>query len=110
MLIITKNTTNYLTLTLSERTEIENGYFLFVLKSKFEKGETRVFNSINTSTHKKRYDRFSVVETTSPDNTDGEVNLFKGEWDYFVYESESQTLDIEETTGKILETGLLIVK
>ena len=110
MLIINKNTTNHLTLTLSERTTIENGYFLFVLKSKFEKGVTEVFNAVNISTHKSRYDRFVVIEKESPDNADGEVKLFKGEWDYFVYESETQTLDIEETTGKILENGLLIVK
>jgi hypothetical protein len=32
-----------------------------------------------------------------------------GEWSYKVYESANQTLDILETTGRILQHGLVIV-
>lgn len=109
-LIIEKASVNTLIVTVSERITIENPYYLFVLDSKFNKTEQRKFNAVNISNNKIRYDKFEVTETTSPDNTNAEVELFTGEWDYTIYESETQTLDINDTTGVILERGLVVVK
>jgi hypothetical protein len=50
-----------------------------------------------------------MLEGVDPDPLDGEIRLIEGEWSYNVYESVSQTLDVAETTGRILQTGLIIV-
>jgi|GEM_PF-5351863 len=109
-LIINKGQVNFLTVTVSERVELENPFYLFELQSKFTKTEFRYFNSLNISQNKIRYDRFEVEETTGASGSNAEVELFTGEWDYRIYESVTQTLDPLDTDGIILENGLLIVK
>jgi hypothetical protein len=44
------------------------------------------------------------------DNLSGEVYLIAGEWSYKVYESSSQTLDVNATTGRVLQRGFIVVK
>jgi hypothetical protein len=50
-----------------------------------------------------------MVEGAMPEPLDGEIQLIEGEWSYKVYESLSQTLDVNETTGRVLQEGLIIV-
>jgi hypothetical protein len=56
-----------------------------------------------------RYDLIVITETTNAVGLDGEVYLIEGEWSYSVYESALPTLDIEDTTGRILQKGFIVV-
>lgn len=108
-LIINKDTVNDLVVTVSERITLSSPFYLFVLQSKFNSTEYRYFNAVNISNNKIRYDEFLVTETTGASYSNAEVDLFTGEWDYKIYESVTKTLDPDDTTGVILENGLLIV-
>jgi len=106
---IEKGTINDIVVTVSERITLSAPFYLFVLQSKFNKSEFRYFNAVNISNNRQRYDEFKVTETTGASASNAEVEVFTGGWYYSIYESVTQTLDINDTTGIILENGLLIV-
>jgi len=108
--VIEKNTINNIVVTVSERSQIVDPYFLVVFTNKFDlEGETKVCSMQNGVTLNVRYDLLVISETTSPNPLQGEVYHIEGEWSYKVYESVNQTILIEETTGRILQEGFCIV-
>jgi hypothetical protein len=108
-IVIKKNSTNNIVLTISERSLLSNPYNLIVFNNKFTDDLEKKCVIDNISNHKLRYDEFIIIEKSNADNLEGEVYLIAGEWSYRVYESSIKTLDIDETTKRILETGLVIV-
>jgi len=106
--VINKGQGNNVVVTVSERSRLTDPFFLFVFNSKFA-GNTEVC-SLKASASNVRYNLFQITETTAPDNTAGEVELFKGEWTYNIYESVTQTTDPTSTTGRILQKGFIIVE
>lgn len=106
-LIIKMNTANNIILTLNERVDIDNPFYLFHFISKFNKNQERLFYAENISNNKIRYDEFLIKEEKTPDTLNGEINLYTGEWKYNIYQTDKQDYDIENL--KLLETGLLIV-
>jgi hypothetical protein len=108
--VIEKNTINNICVTVSERSQLVDPYFLIVFTNKFDlDGQTVVCSTQNGVASNLRYDLLVISEIANPEPLDGEVYLIEGEWSYSVYESTLQTLLIEETTGRILQKGFCIV-
>lgn len=110
--VLKKNTNNNIVATVSERSQLIDPYYLIVFKSKFSTSDvytkTIVVDSVESNI---RYNLFSIQEKESPDPFQGEVYFPEtGEWSYEIYESNIQTLDVADTTGRILQRGLLIVE
>jgi hypothetical protein len=109
--IINKGQINRVVVTVSERSKLLDPYYLVVFTSKFAMDDVTTSISVTDSVPTNiRYNLFEITEKTSPDPLLAEVHLVEGEWSYKVYESVAQTLDVEETTGEILQQGLIIVK
>jgi hypothetical protein len=106
--VIRKDQTNNVVLTLRERSQLVNPYYLFEFIHKFS-DTIRYASFQNQASSNIRYDLLVMLEGVDPDPLDGEIRLIEGEWSYNVYESVWQTLDVAETTGRILQTGLIIV-
>lgn len=108
--IINKGTVNNVVVTVSERSQLLDPYFLIVFTNKFSTSEVTALCSLQSSFSNNRYDLFEIEEKAAPDPLSGEVYLLEGEWSYSVYESSLQTLDVNETTGRVLQRGFIIVK
>jgi hypothetical protein len=99
--VLKKNQLNSIAMTLSERSQLINPYFLFVFKSKFQESKIE-FLSVQSSGSNIRYDLIEFNEGV-------DFNLFTGEWYYEVFESKNSTLNVDDTTMRVLQKGLLIV-
>ena len=108
--VLEKNKINTIALTLRERQLLVSPYYLFEFKSRFINDEYRYCNADNISPITMRIDIFSLEEKQNPINADGEIELNEGQWLYKVYESNVKTLNPAQTTGRILQTGMCIVK
>ena len=109
--VINKGQVNNIVVTVSERSELLDPYYLIVFKNKFSTSDVYKYCSVqNGVASNVRYDLFVIEEKTSPDPLNGEVYLIEGEWSYEVYESSVQTLDVDSTTGRVLQRGFIIVK
>jgi len=109
--VIEKNTVNNIVLTLSERSQLVDPYYLIVFKSKFSTEDVYKYCSVqNQVSSNIRYDLVVITEQTNPVALDGEVYLIEGEWSYNIYESQLPTLLVEETTGRVIQNGFIVVK
>lgn len=108
MIYLQKGATNSVVMTLTEKSELNNPYFLFSFTNNTS-GDEKLFNMVDISGYRRRYNRFELVETSSEDLPNGRVELEYGWGRYEVYESATQSLDINDTTGKILEEGKFYV-
>lgn len=109
--VLYKNQVNNVVLTLSERSQLLNPWFLIVFTNKFYTSDVVQSCSLQNGVAPNiRYDLLIIEEKISPNALIGEISLIEGEWDYQVFESSTQTLDVNGTTGRILQKGFLIVK
>ena len=123
MIRLDKQKTNNVVLTLTEKSEyyllnVPN-YYLFVVENEGTQQSVK-FTADDLSDIPERYNYFRIQEfynNTNPnDLLDGKIYLTgnTSEWRYKVYESDTpfsaDTLDIQYTTGKILEEGRLQVR
>ncbi len=112
MLTINKNSSNYVTVTLKEKTTITNPVYLFRFICDLT-GKEIVFTSTNLSTNTLRYDRFLIIEdvVANEDLYNGVINLKEtGNYTYYVYEitsSSPQDLDYNNAVGEV-ERGKMI--
>lgn len=113
MIYIKKNKINKITLTLSESSRLTNPNYLFVLKNEFIQNPTIInWMATDESNYTNRYNLFQLEESVLGSTTGGinlPLNLVAGQYKYTIYESEIETLDIELTTKRIVETGRMIV-
>lgn len=109
--VINKGQVNNCVVTVSERSQLINPYFLVVFSQKFDTDKTTTSLSVmNTAPVNIRYDIFEITEKTSPNNLNAEVYFPEsGEYSYSVYESNDPTLVVAETTGRVLQKGFIIV-
>ena len=115
MILIDKNRTKIHHLTLNEKSEYYllkvQPYFLFVFQSENDPNSTIKFTSEDTSDLPDRYNEFRIKESPNVDLLNGEIYMTgnTSQWSYEVYESDTpfsaDTLDIQYTTGKLLEKG-----
>lgn len=106
MIIINKNSSNYVTVTLQEKTTITNPVYLFRFVCDLT-GKEVVFTSTNLSTNTLRYDRFLIIEDVlnNQDLYSGVINLKDtGDYTYYIYEiasSSPQDLDYNNAIGEV---------
>jgi hypothetical protein len=105
MIRIVKNQSNIIVLTLTERCTLTNPLFLF----RFINDESKVsytFIAQDNSLHNDRYNRFVIVEKTTPNRLLSEIELpLSGFYHYEIYEQTSPSnLNYTLATG-IVEKG-----
>jgi hypothetical protein len=108
--VIEKGELNNVVLTLSEMSRVSNPWFLFIFTNKFSTKEVQKVCSVQSSGTTIRYDLLEINEKSNPNPLLGEVYLMEGEWSYEVYESSEQTIEKDNTTGRVLQRGFIIVK
>lgn len=116
MLLINKNTTNNLYLTLNESSEIYSTggtpFYLFKLEFEQDNGyTTKYFNSSGTSSNQ-RCNSFSIIESGSTEYYTGNtisLSLSTGQYKYSVYEQLSSS-NLSTSGLNQVETGRLFVK
>jgi hypothetical protein len=83
VILIEKNKTNNVILTLAEKTTLTNVFYLF----EFTSDETNTVKHLiptDISTNKIRFNEFNIIEPT-------DISLTKGTWKYRIFEQLSST-------------------
>ena len=113
MIYIEKNKSNKVVLTLSEKSKLNNPFYLFVFDNNYIiEGNEILFTTPDISSYTNRYNMFIIEESITGSASGGisvPLSLITGQYTYTVYESLTQTLNINQTTGLIIETGRMIV-
>lgn len=110
MLIINKNSNNYLRLTLAEKSTLTAPYYLFVFTSDVTRQE-KIFTTLDISDYVYRYNEFLITESSTENLSSGVVEFNPtGFWGYKIYEmSDNTNLLVANTTGLVEEGRALIV-
>ena len=91
MILINKNTTNTVILTLSEKTTLTNAVYLFEVINDMS-NEVKCFIAADISTNKLRFNEFEFIENVTEDLLNGTFSLtLSGFYKYNVYEQSSTT-------------------
>ena len=91
MILINKNTTNKVILTLSEKTTLTNAVYLFEVTNDMS-NTVKYFIAADISTNKLRYNEFDFIENVTEDLLNGTFSLeLSGFYKYNVYEQASTT-------------------
>ena len=106
MINIERNSANQIALTLTEKGTA--AYYLF----KFQSDNTEAVEycvATDSSLYPDRFNKFTITETSTPDNLNAEVELpTEGQWRYFVYANSSAT-NLDPTGLTELENGIVKV-
>ena len=106
MILINKDTTNIVVLTLTEKVALSSPLFMLNLYNKQSKVEYNLMIT-DTSAYTYRYNKFSIVEMEGGNALNGQIELPKGQYIYNAYEVPTPTL-VTPTTG-LLEIGVCVV-
>lgn len=113
MIYIEKSSTNNIVLTLSESSNLSNPNFLFVFLNEYNlEAQPITFSTPDISSYTNRYNQFVLIESATGSVTGGyniPLSLISGQYRYTVYEAPIATLDINETTGIVIEEGRMVV-
>lgn len=109
MILIIKNTTNNIILTLAEKTTLTNVVYLFEVTND-SSSDVKCFIADDISPNKERYNEFDLIENATEDLLNGTFELeLSGFYKYNIYEQASPTnLDPTLALHKI-KTGKLQV-
>jgi hypothetical protein len=114
MIYIKKNQTNKVILTLSESSNIQSPNYLFVFENEYRLEDEPIYwTSQDKSGHTNRFNEFELVESSTGSTTGGtsSLNLIAGQYKYSIYESNTvNPQTIENTSGRIIETGRMVVE
>ena len=106
MINIERNSANEIALTLTEKGTA--AYYLF----KFQSDNTEAVEyciATDSSLYPERFNKFTITETSTPDNLNAEVELpTEGQWRYFVY-ANSSAINLDPTGLTELESGIVKV-
>ena len=90
---------NNVVLTLTEASRLTDPYYLFEFTNEYILGSESLYYSFpDISSFPNRYNQFEM-----------DLDLMAGQYEYKVYESETETLDVSETTGRVLESGRMVI-
>ncbi len=113
MIYIDKDSTNTIVLTLDESSKLINPHYLFSFENEYNLESSLIWwTTSDVSSYVNRYNQFNLIESSTGSTTGGintPLKLTSGQYIYTVYESLTQTLDVNDTTGVILEKGRMIV-
>jgi hypothetical protein len=87
---VSKGATSDLIMTLKEKQTLASPYFLFQFICEGSNKEV-VFIAADISGYTERFNKFSIIESATPNPTQGEVTLEEGIHEYRVYEQLSST-------------------
>jgi len=104
MILINKNSSNEVVLTLSEKTSIVGATYLFEFINDATK-ETKLFISQDYSNNKERFNIFNIIETSTEVPLTGRVKLSIGNWKYNIYQQTSTTNLVVANSGAKVENG-----
>lgn len=104
MILINKNSSNEVVLTLSEKTSITSPTYLFEFTNDSTK-QTKVFISADYSNNKERFNVFNIIETSTEVPLTGRVSLTVGDWKYNIYQQTSTTNLVVANSGGLVENG-----
>ena len=103
MIYINKDELNSIVLTLTEVSTLTNPYYLFVFQNEMNpESDPILFTTADISAYPERFNQFELDEPV-------DVELMKGQYSYFVYESLIPPVTIEDTTGDVIEEGRMVV-
>lgn len=108
MIVINRGQTNTAILELTTNSSLLNPNYLFEFKNDLTNNFTYFFAQ-DLSTFKCRYNRFEIVENDVAIPLSGQVTLLTGMYTYNVYETTGNTLSVSATTGRVVQTGKVIV-
>lgn len=91
MILINKNSSNTVVLTLAERTTLTNVVYLFEFIKDGSTGNPKYFIVQDISVNKLRYNEFNIIESTTENLLIGRVNLSVADYKYNIYEQTSTT-------------------
>lgn len=101
MILLTRGETNdEVTLTCNEKKTINSPYYIFKFVN-IQTNDIKIFYTPNTSINKDRYDLFTIEETNTEDLMNGQVTLIAGDWNYYIYESTTISLDSIDWIGEV---------
>ena len=113
MIFLNKNTTNKIVLTLDESSRLANPFYLFEFKNEFNiESQPFYFYTPDQSVNRNRYNLFNLTESSLGSINGGNdipLSLVSGQYRYKIYESSAVTLSLSATTGRIVETGRMVV-
>lgn len=108
-----KGVTNKVVLTLTEKSKLNSPYYLFIFENEFDLETNPIpFTTSDISFSTNRYNLFEITESDSGEEDGGidvPLKLIIGQYKYSIYESEIVTLDINDTTGQVIESGRMVV-
>ncbi len=100
-------------LTLSESSKLTTPNFLFIFLNEYNlEAQSITFSTPDISSYTNRYNQFVLVESATGSTTGGynvPLNLVSGQYKYTVYEGLTASLNINDTTGIIIEEGRMVV-
>jgi hypothetical protein len=108
MILLKKDETNIIALTLTELSELIDPYWVIEFKPDLLDAPAYVVVAPDDSPFPRRWNRLTLIDTNvtgSPDPYAGEIDLPTGWGTYKVYESMIPTIDIEQTTERVIEEG-----
>ena len=113
MIYIQKGTLNNVILTLNEKSTLSNPNYLFIFQNEYDISSNGItFSTPDISSYTNRYNQFVITESATASTTGGynvPLSLISGQYSYSVYESLEPTLNILNTTGRIIEEGRMVV-
>jgi len=110
MIYIIPNQLNQIVLTLDESSRLTNPSYLFEFENEFNLEKT--YWTTPDISNSCRYNLFELNENSSGSTSGGTgstLSLYVGQYTYTVYESTVPTLSISGTTGRVVETGKMVV-
>lgn len=113
MVEITRGQANTIYVTATELVTLSSPVFLF----RFTNEATGTVNTCigtNTSSYTRRYDKFTITESTTEDRANGTLSLlYAGFWKYEIFEQSDSTLIVgsqslvEEGICQVIDTAIL---
>lgn len=105
MIHFVRGTANTFDVTLTEKTTISSPTFLFRFTNEAT-GTQNTCIASDTSSYTRRYNRFTITESSSENRANGTLSLpYTGFWKYEVYEQSDSTLVV--TTQNKVEEGIM---
>jgi hypothetical protein len=113
VIYIEKSSTNNIVLTLSESSKLSTPNFLFIFLNEYNlEAQSITFSTPDISSYPNRYNQFVLIESATGSTTGGynvPLSLVSGQYKYTVYEGLTASLDINDTTGIVIEEGRMVV-
>ena len=108
MILLKKLETNIIALTLTEKSQLIDPYWVIRFKPDLLDAPPHTVVAPDDSPFPRRWNRLTLIDTDvtgGPDPFVGELNLPAGWGTYEVYESMIPTIDIQQTTERVIEEG-----